>query len=716
VTRRAVRCPAAAGAAVVVVALLSAARAEQTRVATVSALELPRGEASGMAVSSRGRLFLAPRVTPLGKPLADGDPAQVFAAIGDPEGNLYLATGPDGAIVKVGPTGQASVLFRAEDPLVTALLRQSTGEILAGTAPSGKIYKVRSDGRATVWCETKEHYVWALAPGPEDSVLAATGDRGRLLKIDRGGNASILFDSDEAHLVSLAPAPDGGTWAGSASHGLVYRIDAGGHAAVVYDDDDLPEAKALAVQQDGSLLVALDAAPAPEKRQPSVRIRVAGAGAGAGGDARSELDDRSGSSIQGVIEGLPSRDEGSEGGRLRGKIVRVGPDGTATELWTSGAEAPFSLAIDPAGRPLFATGEPARLWRVEGPGEVALLTTLKEAQATALLRGPRALAIVTSNPEATYTLDRDNPDAGSYAAPPSDAGSLARWGTVSWRAEGQGGRVELQTRSGNSEDPDGTWSPWSPAAVDAEGSPIGSPVGRYLQWRLRIAGGPGEGPRVSAVAATYATRNRTPALRDLRVEPASGSVSAKATFRWSASDPDGDPVVVDVQARKAGSSDWKSASRLDPAPPKGAEPGGGNDGGFKDGRATWDTTAWDEGVYDVRAVASDQGANPAGEGQEAKVELGIPLRIDRTPPAIEAKRVAGGGVEVTVSDAISPVARLEVLEGGRAITAPRPADGVCDGPRETFRLSAADAGPAAARTLRATDAAGNSAEAPVPSP
>jgi sugar lactone lactonase YvrE len=712
-TRRAGRWRAAAGAAVCA-ALYATARAEQTRIATTAASELQRGEASGMAVSSRGRLFLAPRVTPLGKPLADGDPAQAFAAIFDPDGSLYLATGPDGALVKVSPTGQTSVLFRAEDPLVTALLRQTTGEILAATAPSGKIFKVRPDGRATVWCETKEHYVWALAPGPEDSVLAATGDRGRLLKIDRGGNASILFDSDEAHLVSLAPAPDGGTWVGSASHGLVYRIDAGGHAAVVYDDDDLPEAKALAVQQDGSLLVALDAAPAPEKRQPSVRIRVAGAGAG--GDARSELDDRSGSSIQGVIEGLPSREEGSEGGRLRGKIVRVGPDGAATELWTSAAEAPFSLAQDASGRALFVTGEPARLWRVEGPGDVALLTTLKEAQATALLRGPRTLAIVTSNPEATYTLDRDNPDAGSYASPPTDAGSLARWGTVSWRAEGQTGRVELQTRSGNSEDPDGTWSPWSPACVDADGSPIASPAGRYLQWRLRIAGGPGEGPRVSAVAATYATRNRPPALRDLRVEPGSGSVSAKATFRWSASDPDGDPVVVDVEARKAGSADWKSAARLDPSPPKGGDPGAGNDGGFKDGRTTWDTTTWDEGVYDVRAVASDQGANPAGEGQDAKVDLGVVVRIDRTPPVIEAKRVAGGGVEVRVSDALSPIARLEVLDGGRAIAAPRPADGVCDGPRETFRLSAADAGPAAARTLRATDAAGNSAEAPVPSP
>jgi len=233
---------------------------------------------------------------------------------------------------------------------------------------------------------------------------------------------------------------------------------------------------------------------------------------------------------------------------------------------------------------------------------------------------------------------------------------------------------------------------------------------------MRIAGASGDGPRVSAVAATYATRNRPPVLRDLRIEPASGSVGAKATLRWSASDPDGDPVVVDVQARKAGTTEWKSASRYEPPPPKSADPTLGNDAAFKDGRTTWETATWDEGTYDVRAVATDQESNAPGEGHEAIVELGIPVRVDRTPPVIEAKRIAGGSVEVTVTDASSTIARLEIVEDGRTITSPRPQDGVCDGRREVFRISAADAGPAGARTLRATDAAGNTAEEPVPKP
>ena len=46
---------------------------EQTRIATSAPSELERGEARGIAVSSRGRLFLAPRITPIGKALVVRD-------------------------------------------------------------------------------------------------------------------------------------------------------------------------------------------------------------------------------------------------------------------------------------------------------------------------------------------------------------------------------------------------------------------------------------------------------------------------------------------------------------------------------------------------------------------------------------------------------------------------------------------------------------------
>ena len=689
----------------------ASALAEQPRLTSFGATELSHGEGAGIAVTSKGRLYLAPKIVPLTTNLGVGFPSQVFATVVDASGNVFLGTGPDGQVIRVSATGNATIHYRTDEPLVTALLPLPGGGLLAATAPGGKIYRIHPDGTGTVWSDTDERYVWALASRDDGTVLAATGDRGRLLKIDRNGNASILFDADETHLVSLAPASDGGVWAGGSGRGLVYRIDAEGHGQVVYDGD-LPEAKALVVDRAGNLVVAFDAPPPSDKRPPAIQLRVAGGGAT---DAMTELDSRQAPALQGVIEGLsPAGDE--DAARLRGRIVRLAPDGTSTDLWSSTSEAPFAVSLDTDGRPVFATGEPAKVWRVDQGGDVALLATLSEAQASALVAGSRGFVAATSNPAATYRLDGGAPDSGTFLALPADAGSVARWGTLRWRTEGDGGRVEFFTRTGNSDDPDATWSAWSPALTQAGGSAIPNPQGRYLQWRLRVSGASGVGLRVSGVEATYTTLNRPPSIRDLRLDPAIGSISAKATFRWSAADPDGDALGVDVQARKAGTATWVSAVRNDPPTLKPTDPTLGNDGSSKDGKAVWDTSAWDEGLYDIRAVATDQPANAAGEGLEATSELEGPLRVDRTPPAIEVKRGRDGGIDVLVSDAQSPVLRLEVIEGGRVVFAPRSADGVCDSSRETFRIAAAQAGRSGERTLKALDAAGNAAEAPIPSP
>jgi hypothetical protein len=664
-----------------------------------------RGEARGVAVSSLGTLFLAPRITPIGGGLEGAFQSQVFGAAADDAGNVLLGTGPEGQVIRIDRTGKESVLFRAPEPLVTALLPLLGGEILAATAPGGKIYRLRPDGTG--------RYVWALAAAPNDSVLAATGDRGRLLKIDRNGNPSVIFDGEEAHLVSLAASPEGGVWAGGAGRGLVYRIDADGRGLAVYDDE-LPEAKSIAVTREGDLVVAFDAPPASDKRPPAFRLRVAGGSAGAGGagEAMNELDARRNPGLQGVIEGLPSYSE-DEPSPLRGKLVRLARGGGVTELWRSRSDAAFAVALDDRGRVLFATGEPARVWRVEGPGETALLATLDEAQATAFASLPSSLILATSNPAATYRIDPAVSDSGTFLAPPADAGGLARWGTLSWRLAQRGGRVALSTRTGNSEVPDGTWSPWGPPQADPRGGPMTSSEGRYSQWRAQLETTSGDGPRVVAISATYSTVNQAPTIKDLRIEPANSAVSAKATFRYATADPDGDDVSVTIQARTTETSPWKDAAFTDPPSRKPSDPSLGNDGASKDGKASWDTTTWDEGVYELRAVASDQPSNPEGAGLEAEATLDT--LVDRTPPRIAASR-KGDAIAVQVSDALSAVARLEVMTDGRVLFSPRCGDGVCDAPDETFTFRVPAPSPGDTWKLRATDLAGNEAVLPVPAP
>jgi hypothetical protein len=59
---------------------------------------------------------------------------------------------------------------------------------------------------------------------------------------------------------------------------------------------------------------------------------------------------------------------------------------------------------------------------------------------------------------------------------------------------------------------------------------------------------------------------------------------------------------------------------------------------------------------------------------------------------------------------------LEALAEGKVLFSVRPTDGVCDSRRETFSLGGEQAGTAGSRVLRATDAAGNTAELSIPAP
>lgn len=673
--------------------------------------ELQAGDAEGIAVGSRGKLFLAPRLGAVAKPVGAGSPAQTWAAVVDAAGNVFLGTGPDGRIVRVSPAGQQSVVFTTREPLVTALALLPGGELLAGTAPEGKIYRITPDGRGAVWCETKARYVWSLVVGRDGAVFAGTGEQGVIYRIDRTGTATPFFDADDAHVVALAALPDGGLLAGGAGRGLVYRVGADGAGRVVHDDE-LAEARGVMAEPDGSIVAAFVAPPEPDRRPPAVRIQMAGGTAvGGGGDGVVEIDERSaGTMLQGVIEGLPG-DAQDTSARTRGRVVRISPDGIVTELWKSTSDAPYALAADPAGRPVIGVGEPARLIRLESGGDASLIATLPEGQVTALVRGERAIVAATSNPASVYRLEREAVDAGTFVSRPMDAGGIATWGTLRFAVDGDAGRVEFSTRTGNTSEPDATWSAWSAPMASPSGSRVGSPEGRFLQWRLRVFGG--AGGKVDAASVSYETANRAPILRDFRLEPSIRATSGKASFRWSTFDADGDPVAVDVQVRRAGTSDWTSGVRVDPPQPKPGEPVAEVDPAWKDGRASWDVANAEEGSYQVRAVASDRASNPPSAGRDATVELASPIAVDRTPPELKTRR-DGATLEVVVEDRGSAIVRFEVLTDGRVLFAPRPDDGVLDGSSETFRLTAEQAG--TSRMLRAVDAAGNVLEAPVPAP
>ncbi|HEY3108018.1 MAG TPA: PQQ-binding-like beta-propeller repeat protein, partial [Chloroflexota bacterium] len=149
------------------------------------------------------------------------------------------------------------------------------------------------------------------------------------------------------------------------------------------------------------------------------------------------------------------------------------------------------------------------------------------------------------------------PGPGVYVSSVKDAGAAVPWGRLSWDAQAPPGTgLSLETRSSA----DGLgWSDW--AAVAASGDPIGSPPGRYLQYRATLSSSASESPRLDLVAYTdgLATPTPTPTASGTPTASPTPSLTATATETPTAS-PTASPTPTPTATPTASATPSPTAS------------------------------------------------------------------------------------------------------------------------------------------------------------
>jgi hypothetical protein len=709
------------------------------------------GDAESVAFTTQNAIVLAPRIEDLAPQPASSAPSVetatsdsvsdplVWCEAIDPKGNVYLGTGHSGRILRVSSRGEISVVGSLPEPEVTALLVSRAGEIFAASSPNGAVYKLGKDGTPAVFYEPEERYIWALVEDGSGNLFAGTGEKGKIFRITPKGEGSLYYDSTEPHITTLIAERAGSLLAGSDGTGKIYRIGKDQKAVILYDSN-YREIADLAEDGSGQIYAAAVAAGAGEIPPPAPRILVRPS------DSEAPIargDDSSPVRPEG--QGLGGRDrdrepfeaewEGGnppssqaravrEGG---GAIFRISPQGRVEEMWRSSTDVPYALAATSEGAVYAGTGEPARLLRLEEKGRAVVLSVFPQAQLTDLALDPGGkIFAATSNSGGAYRITRDLSEQGTYSAPVRDAFARAAWGRIRWDALVKAGqRVEIQTRSGNSSVPDDTWSPWSGAYTDAEGSEITSPPARFIQWRARLTrSGSAESPVLRSVTLTYLPQNRPPRVRELRLltfdeapppidgeEPpmpsctgaslaaATGSAPDSAektpvrarTLIWHAEDPDDDRLVFRIMAQREGTETWI---------PVGSD--------LLEATCALDQSALGEGRYRLKAIASDAPANFAGEALESE-GLAEGVMLDLSPPELRRLEPKGreGALEVQATDALSPIASAEIQRAERTIAAARPADGVLDSKSERLILELPSGARPEGLRLRVKDTAGN---------
>jgi hypothetical protein len=653
-----------------------------------------KSEGHGVVIRPDGALELGPAVR--------FDAAEslgvVWSVVPMKDGSVIVG-GDRGVLLRFDENGGSRVFARLPVGQVLALAADGDG-VVAGTGPDGLIYRVGARGDTALVVRTGERYVWGLVAAPGGGWYAATGTRGRLMRV-RPGEARIVLDTEESNLVSLVVDARGAVYAGGDSKGRVYRVTEDRQLRTIFDAAE-DEVRALALGPDGALYAAALSASAVSEDE------------GDPGDRPT-----------------PVRSAVSAG---RAVVYRILPDSVASPVWTSPQPFVFGLVGTPGGV-VAATGNRAALYLLErGSGATQWLQG-PQGQITAVATDAAGHVYAgTSNPGGLWRVGPEKAKGGELISPVFDARRFARFGAVRWNGDAGESKLELWTRSGNTDPLDSTWSPWSRGGSD-EQPRSNAPVARYFQWRLAASGG---APHVESVEAAWHEQNLAPRVEDLVVAPQGqafreGELMPRAeavtqtlpsgqkveyslppgttqkalrdlpgfarglrTLQWHASDANGDALHFKVEVRSEPVGAWKNV-----------------DDDLEASAFTWDTNGLPDGRYRVRVTASDASANAVGEGLTG-MAISAPFTVDNTAPLVTQLATAPqpGALVVTgrAEDASSTLTRIEVsLDNGDWQTV-TPDGGFADERILGFRTRLPDVEPGEhTLSVRAVDTAGNTA-------
>jgi hypothetical protein len=690
--------------------------------------ELLKGDARGVSISDTGVLLLSPKLTEV----FNTQQTYVWSSAVDNQGNVFLGTGHDGKIYRIPAAGNGALLYDAPELDVTALAIGRDGALFAGTSPDGKVYRITADGKAEVYFDPGDKYIWSLAIMSDGSLAVGTGDTGKLYRVRAAGanpESSLLVSTNQTHVISLAVTPQGDLIAGTDSGGLVLRVSPEGKTFALFDTQ-LREIHALAPAADGSIyaLALSDAAatarppstpppaqpPPSENATPSTSVTVTAI-------------DETGAPIQGQPGPTRSRNDLST---ARSAVFRILPDGATDIVWSSTTVTAFSIA--PALQPgsvLIGTADKGRIYSVTNDGRDTLLLQSPEGQISSLLVRNDQVYAASSNQGKLFRFSNELIGEGSFESPVRDAKLTASWGRIWWRGAGA---VEVQTRTGNGERPDSTWSDWSAAYRNPEGNQISSPRARFIQWRatVRASGSAGAPSWVEDVSVAYLPRNVAPEVLSINVLPIGiglqqmVQVPVDPNVESSGLDPSLFGPVTQVPPRRfyqrgARSFQWQAEDRNSDTLEYAIYYRAVNEQTFRllkdklrDNFFTIDGATLADGRYVIKVVASDAPDNPPGQKLTGE-RLSEPIDIDNTPPVVKMMgqpQITRDSMRVVfaVDDATGKVKKADASVDGAAWSPVFPDDGIADSGHEVYSLDFGQLG-AGEHTisLRTFDSSGN---------
>ena len=612
--------------------------------------DLSDGKLEGTAVESSGRVVRGVAT----ERLAIDNAATARALLVTARGQAYVGVGTSGEIFR--REGDALKPFAQTDALlVTALVEGPPGILYAATSPHGKVLAIDERGQVeTLVTLPDTQHVWALAfDAPRQRLFAATGPNGKLFSIDAAGQAEEYLDTEAEHLMSLAVDARGYAYVGTTDEGLLLEVRAKGKMQVVYDFEG-NEITAIALGPSG-LAVCENTFPKASKKKndkPKSPDKSALSNDNPNGDK---------------TESKPKSRTPPNGKPGKGQLWHIGRDGRARHLFESPAEHFTTVAFD-GDAILVGLGSEGQIYRIRMDGTHALWADVDERQIGAIAIAAGKLHFATGD-GAAYYYQTEHTRPAHWLSKPLDAQFHARFGQLSFRGQGP---LSLSTRSGNTAEPDESWSPWS--TPQSRPGPVRSPAGRFIQLRAALR----DDAQLYAATVYYLPRNQAPEISAVRAAPGASKSRSPTdhhtttyTIHWNSDAHDGDPLRFRIYYRPEQETTWRPLLREQVRYTKTS---------YK-----WNTDSVPDGYYVLRVVASDEMANPEGQAERTDA-LSEPILIDNHPPHLTPLRLQRGRVVGEVRDSQGPISFLQYKVDQEPWKPLRPLDDMLDTPRERFAL------------------------------
>ena len=655
--------------------------------------KLDKGDFKNVGITFDGKIFPTQQLTEY----ATIPASIVWEAVLGENQELIVSTGNNGTVYRVLPDVDPEVVFQPEEALSRALAIDDQGRIYVGTSPKGRVYRILPDGTQEIFFDPQDLYIWDLEIGPDGNLYVATGGRGKIYRIPltfrMGDEAETLFEASEIHVNKMAFTADGSALIiGCGSGGNLYRLELDGSYYALYHSG-AEEIKSIFPQEDGSIYFSTFSSNSGSGKSPSVTPSATGSS----GDGDDE--EAGNPYLMTVFAKNVPEDNG---------LMVLDPEGNVQAAWSLSPNKIFSVHQLQDGRWLIGSGTNGRVFRAENFSQWSnILAVPSGGEVTQILPSKSendTLYLVSSNPARVYKLEAEISEEALYTSEVVDTGKMVDWGTLRYLSVTGDfvNGVEIETRSGNIEDPNRSWSEWQPLVENR----IQSPNSRFIQYKIKMFP---DNPGLQRIQIYYQEQNLHPTIDEIRIIPGayglyvapkpSQNLNFSKVFQsqssfsmttripqlvkekeegamtavWMPGDPNQDRLLFDLFVKKVGDVDWiKIAAELEnPIFPM-------------------DIRGLEEGYYRLQVVADDKLDNQAEKAiRYAKVS--DPFLIDFTSPQVKILNTEATAdsykLTMSVEDKFGVIERAYyVLDGGHMLKA-IPTDGMFDSISETFEIA-----------------------------